>query len=358
MAFIFPRRKLLRLAAPAIIGVASPAMAAWPGSGRVYPQNGSSYVGPGDIVPFTAWYSCAFGYNGSYASPGTNPAMQLRLGASTLQDIAVTTSGAVNVAAALAFAGTDATGIGSITGTTLTFTGGTIGDTVTGGTTAAGTYIVSGASPTWQVNISQTVVSATLTLINKLTVARIYDQTGGGRTLVSGGAATEPIWVPGLVGTAPGGVFTSGSITTASSGNFTPTSATASFSTVAERLSGTGPAVFIRENGFNNRVGTQSGVANKWTLTGGSSGTINATANDAAPHAANIVLNGASSVINLDGTETTGTATGNTTAGTINNTGAASTTSYWSEAGFIDNVAITSGNRTSLNSNQHTRYAF
>ena len=44
--------------------------------------------------------------------------------------------------------------------------------------------------------------------------------------------------------------------------------------------------------------------------------------------------------------------------GTITMTGGTAVTNYIGEGGFIDNVAITSGNRTSLNSNQHTRYGF
>ena len=55
---------------------------------------------------------------------------------------------------------------GSITGTTLTVTSGTsiaIGQLVTGGTVAAGTYITFGSGTSWEVNISQTVASATLT---------------------------------------------------------------------------------------------------------------------------------------------------------------------------------------------------
>ena len=172
------------------------------------------------------------------------------------------------------------------------------------------------------------------------------------------GAGTEPTLVPGLIGTAPGMVFNSGTIALAVTGNFTPAGTVSSFSTVSERFSGTGGATFIRLNGFNNRIGPQGAVANKWLLTGGTSGAIAATANDAVPHAANAVINAASSVVNVDGTETTGTATGNSTAGTINMAGAASTTIYIAESGIIDNVAITSGNRTALNSNQHTRYGF
>ena len=66
------------------------------------------------------------------------------------------------------------------------------------------------------------------------------------------------------------------------------------------------------------------------------------------------LLSGASSVFNIDGTETTGTATGNTTAGGIRLFGGTVSTNYRTgEFGFIDNVALTGTQRTNLCHNQH-----
>jgi hypothetical protein len=64
-------------------------------------------------------------------------------------------------------------------------------------------------------------------------------------------------------------------------------------------------------------------------------------------------VNGASSVINLDGTEASGPSTGNTTAGTPRITGAASTTFDVGEVGFWDNLAFNSGARLSLCHNSY-----
>ena len=38
------------------------------------PGSAPAYTGPGDVIAFSAWYSCTFGYSASYASGGANPA--------------------------------------------------------------------------------------------------------------------------------------------------------------------------------------------------------------------------------------------------------------------------------------------
>jgi hypothetical protein len=122
---------------------------------------------------------------------------------------------------------------------------------------------------------------------------------------------------------------------------------------VADRTSGTSNQALVDENGTTgNRIGLTS--ANTWRAIGGTSGTLNATANDAAWHAGQFVVNGASSVINIDGTETTGTVTGNTAAGApIFTTAVSGQTVNHGEGGFIDNVAISSSVRTNLCHNQY-----
>lgn len=142
-----------------------------------------SYTGPGDVIGSTVVWFGARGYTGTQVATGTQKAMTVRRALdNATQDILYLTSGALDNASAATFATVDATGTGAITGTTLTFAGGHIGDTVTGGTVLNGTYIVSGSSPTWTVNKSQTVASATLTLTWGLYATRLYNQGSGGAT--------------------------------------------------------------------------------------------------------------------------------------------------------------------------------
>jgi hypothetical protein len=136
-----------------------------------------------------------------------------------------------------------------------------------------------------------------------------------------------------------------------SANNFTPTNGKLSFSAVGQRSAGAGFVRFLAGVGSNNFLDSNNAVG-QWVLNGGSSGTIIATASTGAYHAANAVLNGASSVLMIDGSDTTGTATGSTTAAAPNAGFPAVGSSYSGrEAGFIDNYALSTAERTALDAN-------
>ena len=139
--------------------------------------------------------------------------------------------------------------------------------------------------------------------------------------------------------------------------NVTPATGVASFSAVAARAAGTANCTLLRQNGINNRFAMISG-AQQWNIIGGTSGSVVGTALNPSWHASSAVLNGASSVIAIDGTEVTGTATGNTTAGTPLIAGIASTTCNQTEAIVWDNYVLTATERAYLNTNQHAYWGF
>ena len=139
---------------------------------------GIIYQGPLDIVSGAGaiyYLDCA---SAALATGSTKVVNYRRASDNSAQDGYCLTSGKFDQASAIAFAGTDASGLGAITGTTLTFTGGHVGDTITGAGVSTGTFIVSGSSPTWTVNLSQTVGSTALTLTWPLSATKIYDQSG------------------------------------------------------------------------------------------------------------------------------------------------------------------------------------
>lgn len=154
--------------------------------------------------------SCSAAY-----ATGSNPAINVRRGTdSHLCDILITSAGAVgntancgtggdNGQSATAFAGTDTSGTGSISGTTLTFTGGHLGDTVTCGTCLAETVIIAGSSGSWTVNYPQTVTSTTITLLNVLYIPKWYDQSGNGRDALQATTGLQPIFIPVGTGGLP-----------------------------------------------------------------------------------------------------------------------------------------------------------
>lgn len=249
-----------------------------------------AYTGPGDIVAFTAWYGLR-AYSAAVAAAGSAAVRVRRASDSTETDISVLSNGELNIAALTSF-------LASTTGT----------------------------------------------------VSKLYDQTGGGRVVSQASASAQPDIVLSALNGRPTVQLTATSKTLLSAANFTPSSAVNSFSWYGKRV-GTAGNTFFKENGQNNRTGFTGG-ANLAIVTGGAGTSISASAADSSFHAVQAVCNGASSVLSIDGTETTGTATGNATAGLITVVGATGNTTSFMEAGFITAVALSSGNRSSLQGNQ------
>lgn len=279
---------------------------------------------PGDIDSTWAFWGGMRAYNSTLATGGTTFAVQLTKVVGGINcDILLTNKGSLGLTVATcngstqggltptAFAGTDATGTGSIASNgagvpaSLTFTGGHVGDVVTGGTTAPGTFILSGTSPNWLVWPPQTVASATLTLTNALLCNRVYDQTiasnVGFTTIVN-----NVYFVPtgGMSATTPWCATdgTSGFTETLAGGNVGPP---VSVSTVNFRRSGTvSAAMFQNGNGGGaNFTGLVYNAANVVVLYAGAV-TANVTATDQVWHAFQGVFNGSSSSIMVDGTLT------------------------------------------------------
>lgn len=142
-----------------------------------------------------------------------------------------------------------------------------------------------------------------------------------------------------------------------SAANVTPATGLISFSVVAQRAAGTANCTIFRQNGVNNRFIMQN-AAQQWNIIAGGSGSVVRAASDAAWHAANGVINGVSSVLNIDNGETTGTATGNTTAGVFVIAGVASTTCNHEDIVVWDNYSLSAAERAFLVTNQRTYYGF
>jgi hypothetical protein len=280
------------------------------------------YVGPGDLVSFTAWYGVR-AYTAAKAAAGTTLAINIqRASDSSTCDVLIATTGGLGLT-------TNCSGAG--TGLTVT----------------------------------------SFCIATSCTLNTIYDQTGGNHC---GGSSCDLIHVnagasrPTLSTNAAGScltpnvttcfTFSSSQQSIRSVNNFTPAAAKVSISVVGTRKSASGAAMAFGSNiGSGNTLKTNT-TTGTWILAGGSSGTISATATENTQHAGNAVINGASSVIMIDGVDTTGTATASTSAGLPGIIPGATLTEVQSEMGFIDNVALTTGERTSLDSNQRSYYGF
>lgn len=300
----------LRALCAALLLIASPALAQERiiGGGVFGPIATTTYVGPGDQTSFTAWYSVARAYSAAYAlSQGL--AFNAENGSQTVNcDFPVTTAGAIGLSKNCS--------VGISNGQTMTVFCG-VGCTIT----------------------------------------ELYDQTGGGRHLLQGTLANQPALTISCVNSLPCAVTSATTTTIVSASNFTPATGVLTIAAMAERVSGTGNYVLEQNGTGGNRLRSTNGTANQWG-SANSGGTIVATANDAVAHAFVGVFNGASSVLAVDGTETTGTNGANTTAGAIGTSlGVGSTTGEMSEFGFTDNVAFSPTVRTNLCHNLRLAYA-
>lgn len=330
----------------------------------------AGYTGPGDIVASAdVWWGLR-GYSAAVAATGTQKAVQVRRASdNTTADVVILTTGDIDSASALTFAGTDASGAGSITGTTLTFTGGHVGSTVTGGTVAAGTYIVSGSSPTWTVNISQTVVSATLTLTYGLYVAKWYDQSGNGIDQAQGTSANQPqlFFTGGPSSTKPFLLFNVSHPdlfqSAASTSSGTPT-----MSAVAMQRVTTAKSMQLLDHCLacsnSGPVFYYTSTANQVVLWNGTTMTLSSAVTTGAWHALQAIGNSASSNIYVDGSGNTGNA-GGTSGGSqlytigsqVNGINDSFLDGSICEIGVWPTV-FSAGNATSMNTNQHTYYGF
>jgi len=280
---------------------------AWTAQGVVV-----SYTGPGDIVAFSSWYGLR-AYSGTYAA-GVGKLINIRNTATNETcDVPSLTTG----------------GFGLVSGCS----GSSSGDTV-----AVFCALSSGTC----------------------TVTEAYDQVGTNHVSQST-AANQPALTASCLGSfyciAPAASTNAALL---GAGNVTPATGVVALAGVAQRTSGTNPAVIISENGVSAGSGfnqlSQNSSANNWRLSNNTTSLV-FSATDSKWHAANGNINGASTVANLDGTETTGSVTGVTVAGATRFArGATSTTNQVEEAGYLDNSTFSSGNRTSLCQNEQAYY--
>jgi hypothetical protein len=348
----------------------------------------STYVGPGDVVSSaTAWYGLR-AYNNAYAA-ATSKAIKLRRQSDNFaQDVLVTTTGDLDVAAAYTLAGTDGTATCSTSGssTTLTCTGATGTpvqfDSITGSgiTQPAFIYgsggcgsVVAGAV-TCNMYKAQSISSTTVTFHIGLWVKTMYDQSGSSAcsgpcdmAQQGGDGVTQPLFLPVCIGGKPcfwtipvnsvNQVTTAGLSSALASQPISlsyvgeRTGNTSSFNLVLSCAASDGTSINVNLN-FSN-TGNTAGASAGSNLTG--------TASDNAAHAFQALFNGGSSALNIDGTDTTGSAGSGTCASTSNfismpiNNNALGFEGYTAEGGLWP-IGLTLTQRGNLHSNQSTYY--
>lgn len=339
-----------------------------------------SYTGPLDVVASaTACFSLK-ACSAAIAAAGTQKLINIeRIVDGHKCDVIVATSGNIGLTAncttggdngstVAAFQTVDASATGAITGTALTMVGGHVGDAVTGGTTLAGTFIITGTAPNWTVNQTQTVASATLTLLNALWVHTWYDQSGNGRDAPEGGAQAQSYLLPNADPAGAGyavAIFPVGGSASGFSATIGALSQPYSLSAVAYQIPGSNEGFAM--SGYNASSGAgvlgfnDGNVANKAELYCGSRIDVT-TATDGVWHAMQGVCNGASSELSIDSITPTIANAGAGATSTTMGLGSPSGGTF-GQSGFLVEavtypIGFTSGNISSMNANQHTRWGF
>lgn len=294
---------MLRAALIVWLALALPAYALTPAQ-KAIGGHASSYVGPGDVIPAaTIWYSCARAYRRAYATAGGLACNLRNTSTNETCDERLTPAGA----------------------------------------------------PGTMTNCSAGSNGKTLAAFCACAVAKMYDQTGNGHVATQATAANQPTLTVSCLNGLPCISMTTNTMSIKSTANFvTPATGVMSLIFVADRSAGTGASLF--QETTNNNIRSATALANNWTLTASVSGGFNASATDATWHVGVGIINGASSALVIDGTATTGTATGGTVSAAAGFTGASATTMLAVEGGAWDNQALTTAQRTALCKNAQAAY--
>jgi hypothetical protein len=263
--------------------------------GDVKRSGGGGYVGPGDVQSGAVFWGGLRGYTAAYASPGTNPAVDL----------------------------VDQAGTNPITINIL----------------SNGNLDVASIS-TWVAAHSVTTIC----------VKQLYDQTGNGLHLSNATVATMPTIVLNAFGSLPGLLFTRGNSSVLSrSGGFGAAAQPFTWSMVYDRNS-SGFTSFAAHDAGASDVLAGGTTTSTFTINAGSNGS--ATAADSALHAIQSIFNGASSSIIVEGSST-GVSVG--TTGMQGNNFALGLAFGQGHQGYINEFGFYPSNIGSvLNSNQRT----
>ena len=257
----------------------------------------SLYTGPGDVASFDVFYGVR-AYSGAYAAGGGNAFDLRRSSDNGTMTAAFLATGALDTATISSWAGADT-----------------------------------------------------------IFISRAYDQTGNNRH------ATQPTPANQLTQLLSGGMGNKPYILVTATkflsyATFAPSNGVCSFSTVAYR-NGTNTIRFISNNGDGGNLfgGNDQATANRWMLkrTTATTTRFNAVASDSAWHVGQGIMNGASSVISIDGTDTTGSVAGDTVAATLRF--ASGGDGRVAEAGFDDGTAWAGAVYGALTANQQAYYA-
>lgn len=184
-----------------------------------------------------------------------------------------------------------------------------------------------------------------------------YDQSGNARHAVQATTANQLSYVATCAGTLPceRNFSAGGSANVTAPGPYTTVTGKGTFSAIARRSGGTDFCIMSRAySGGFTEFGINA-VTDQWHV----AGTLFGAATASAFHAGIAVVNGASSVIRIDATETTGTVTGGTGSGSLMLAAAYPNVQCdYTEWAHWDNYIMPAAERAALTDNQKNYWGF
>jgi hypothetical protein len=337
---------------------------------------GPSYTGPLDIVSgATAFYSLRAG-SGAIAAAGTQNLVNIRRASDNVAcDFLVASSGGFGVTTATCnsstqggvsygtFVGSDGTASCTLAGTTGACTGATgtvhTNDVVTGTGLTQPCVVAAASNTAPTIEIAGTTTSCgTIGVAETFTfqvagfVTEAYDQTGNGFNLIQATAGLQPQFIPNCNGSLPC-IYANGGLTLLQSVAFGTYAVPYTFSHVAIRMNSFTNFGDVSSVGSNPQTGFGSNV-NSALLYSGSVVNVSGAA-DQVWHAIQYVYNGASSVVNIDGTDNTGLSPGSAalTGGEVSwCSGIGNSMAGYCEEYILYHSAITLTQRNNLHTNQ------
>jgi hypothetical protein len=268
------------------------------------PAAAPSYTGPGDIYSFSVWFGLR-AYNAAYASPGTNPAIDIvdQAGANPLT-VKILSTGNLDVA----------------------------------------------SIATW----------VTAHSVTTIYITKVYDQTGGGNHVTQATLANMPQLQLNAIGTLPLILFTTIGQNLLSAASFTQTSPMTASTVAMRNPANSSNFDFVISDDF---TAGGFGFLNGANTAGMYSAQDSVTATDGSLHALQYLSSSAANTcfVSSDGTN------GTTVVGAMGNWNGkigfgTNNTVAFSHQGTIGEAGIASGNQTShnatMNSNQHAYWGF
>lgn len=370
------KRIFLSLLIGAALLAGIPAQAFWQSRGSAYNQtSGSTFVGPGDVVgsakrayslrAYTAAYAASFGLAFTVQRASDNARCDVAFASSGAVGVTTSTcnSSTQGLISPAAFAGTDATASCTLAGTSAVCTGasGTIhvNDPVSGVGIAQpcvvaatnGSTTATLEQPGTTTSCGTVSVAETVTFQVTLTMFQWYDQSGSSLTASQGTTGLQPQYLSTCNGALPCVYFSGTTYLVIADANTYAQPYT--YSLVGNRVAGfstvsvahyCGGQAFIYWTSSPNTIGINASTQ------------VTGPATDGSWHAAQGIINGASSSVVVDnGTPGTGNAGASTCNGASADIGSAAggvpPIAYMEETLFY-NIAFTSPQIAAMTTNQ------